>query len=77
MNAKLSRRLLKLNLSSERPGLDIVQRIMGSISRLLVERWHIIMRRAELPRDLSSLTSLDFGSDTSIFLPELDEYLRR
>lgn len=77
MNAKLSRRLLKLNLSSERPGLDIVQRIMGSISRLLAERWHIIMRRAELPRDLSSLTSLDFGSDTSIFLPELDEYLRR
>ncbi|KAF8851671.1 hypothetical protein BDZ45DRAFT_140606 [Acephala macrosclerotiorum] len=75
MNAKLVRRLLKFNSSFDTPGLEVVRRIVQDTYKLLQSTWSTIMKQAEPPCELSRLASLSFGSDTSISLPVLNQYL--
>ena len=76
MNAKLARRLLKLDLSVKGPGLNFVEDVMRDTNKLLHERWLSIMEQAGPRCDLSRLKCLNFGHDVLNSLPAFDEYIK-
>jgi hypothetical protein len=63
MNAKLGRRLLKLDPSVPRAGITVVQSIMCRTAEHIRARWERVMQRASPRHDLSILESLDFEQD--------------
>lgn len=76
MNAKISRRLLKLNTSIDGRILSFVQNTVQNANKLLHARWSDVMSRDGQAFDLSVLRTLDFPLDAKITLPKLDEYLK-
>jgi hypothetical protein len=76
MNAKLARRLLKLDSSVDRPGLNFVQSVMQNTKKLIHGRWSNIVKQAGPRYDLSHLECLDFYEDVFNTLPALDEYIK-
>lgn len=76
MNAKISRRLLKLNRSIDGRILSFVQNTVQNANKLLHARWSDVMSRDGQTFDLSVLKTLDFPLDAKITLPKLDEYLK-
>jgi Protein of unknown function (DUF3638)/Protein of unknown function (DUF3645) len=76
MNAKLARRLLKLDSSFDGPGLNFVQNVMRNTHELIYARWSNIIEQAGPHYDLSRLECLDFGQDVFNTLPALDEYIK-
>jgi hypothetical protein len=76
MNAKISRRLLKLDTSIDGRILNFVQNTIQNANKLLHARWSEVMSREGQAFDLSVLKTLDFPLDVKITLPKLDEYLQ-
>ncbi|KUJ21678.1 uncharacterized protein LY89DRAFT_637548 [Mollisia scopiformis] len=76
MHAKIIRRLLKLNPTSDCPGLEFVQVVLQRTSNVLRNRWTIIQKQADPTCNLSELPQLDFITDTIMSLPGLDQYLQ-
>jgi hypothetical protein len=76
MNAKLVRRILKLEYSVDGPVLSSVQNIMRNANEILHKRWSNIMERNRQDYELPRLEHLDFGHDIDIALPTLDKYIK-
>ncbi|KAF8860560.1 hypothetical protein BDZ45DRAFT_800719 [Acephala macrosclerotiorum] len=75
MNAKVVRRLLKLDSAVNAPALNFVENVLRKTNTLLDTRWSKIMKQETLHFDLSRLEHLDFERDTVNSLPELDLYI--
>ncbi|KIW67539.1 hypothetical protein PV04_06783 [Phialophora macrospora] len=75
MNAKLGRRLLKLNSSAPSAGIAIVQIAMRETAEYIRGRWKKFMQAASPRFDLSILKSLDFEQDVFVRLNGLGEFL--
>lgn len=67
MNAKLSRRLLKLDCSASRAGVAVVESVMRRTATHIRDRWQTVIQQASPHLDLSVLKTLDFEQD--IFTP--------
>ena len=79
MNAKIARRLIKIDQSGDRPGpesLDCVETIMRNTSNLLDTTWTNIRQKAGPHWNLSDLVCLDFGADAFYSLSSLDEQIK-
>ncbi|TVY56340.1 hypothetical protein LCER1_G002622 [Lachnellula cervina] len=76
MNAKLARRLLKLDPSIEVPGLDSVKNSMRKSNQVLHSKWSSIMEGNGSSVDLSSLAELDFRRDIFNSLSSFDEHIK-
>jgi len=76
MNAKLVRRLLKLELSVDDPILKHVQGVMLKTSKLLHTKWSTIIEQSLQHHDLPCLKQLNFSEDIPHSIPALDEYLK-
>lgn len=80
MNAKLSRRLLKLQPGQDEMAalwLQNARKIMQNAHQRKQELWTRAIDHSRPDWRLSDLRSLDFAADTLISLPELDEFLNR
>ena len=75
MNAKLSRRLLKLGAEQAKPCINVVQHVMKSTHSLIETRWQDIIDRTCPSLDLLRLKSINFKDDVSIHLADLDDYI--
>ena len=76
MNAKLVRRLLKLDISTDgHPELNFVKYVVEDSTRLLYTGWSLIMAQDGPRSDLPHLKSLEFSHDVFYSLPTLDENL--
>ncbi|ROW01894.1 hypothetical protein VMCG_05551 [Cytospora schulzeri] len=75
MNAKIYRRLLKLNPAEHEPGMSFVQGILDKTRHCLEDRWSSVQGLDNKVLDLDCLKSLDFENDVSLTLPELDGFL--
>lgn len=76
MNAKIVRRLLKLNLSGEPPWFSPVRDILKRSYEQIQGRWTEIRRKNSRSIDTSSLSTLDFRHDIQCAIPDLDLYLK-
>ena len=81
MMAKISRRILKLGSTVERPGfprekrgVSFAQRVLRAMQTTLENEWIEVQSKVK-PRNLSALASLDFEEDTKLQLPHLRQYL--
>lgn len=77
MNAKVARRLLKLNMSDDPSWFPLVQRTLHGASDTVKECWRQVMSQNSLQHDMYSLKRLGFGEDTLCVLPGLDQYVER
>ncbi|RMZ83548.1 hypothetical protein DV738_g1146, partial [Chaetothyriales sp. CBS 135597] len=75
MNAKLGRRLLKLDSSSAGGGIAFVQCVMSRTAKIIQERWDGVMQRTSTHHDLSILESLEFQGDSLVRLRNLTNFL--
>ncbi|KAL0936111.1 uncharacterized protein CTRU02_208326 [Colletotrichum truncatum] len=75
MNAKVSRRLHKLEDDREGLWLSHVRQTMCRANEILAARWSAIQQRDAPPLNLDRLRTLDFEKDTIMHLPELDQFL--
>ncbi|KAI9824844.1 MAG: hypothetical protein M1819_000796 [Sarea resinae] len=75
MNAKLSRRLLKLGAEQTEPWIKDVHGIMLKTQNLIERRWQDVIKQTNPKLDLTRLKSLKFKDDTILCLPELDDYI--
>ena len=75
MNAKIARRLLKLDSRGDRSGFNYVQNVMRDSNELVHSRWSSVMEQAAPHYDLSRIGSLSFDEDVYCTLPSLDEYV--
>lgn len=75
MNAKLIRRLLKLEPSDPKAGLGVVQEIMRTTAEHIRARWKGVMQKASPHHDLSILGSLDFEQDAFAPLETLTKFI--
>ena len=75
MNAKLSRRLLKLGKEQPEPWMDVVRRVMLRTHHIIKTRWQEIINRTCPSLDLQSLKSIKFEDDVNIRFPDLDDYI--
>ncbi|KAK6584182.1 hypothetical protein PZA11_003912 [Diplocarpon coronariae] len=75
MNAKISRRLLKLGPDIDEEVQKFIGIVLHKAKSLLDVRWSKIMQQEASPYNFSRLERLDFERDTTILLPELDMYL--
>ncbi|PBP15421.1 hypothetical protein BUE80_DR013843, partial [Diplocarpon rosae] len=76
MNAKISRRLLKLGSDANEEMQPCIQIVLHKAKSILDARWSKIMLEEVSPFDFAPLEHLDFERDTTMLLPELDMYLR-
>ncbi|TVY48539.1 hypothetical protein LOCC1_G001313 [Lachnellula occidentalis] len=76
MNAKLARRLLKLDPSIEVPGLDFVKTAMRKSNQVLHSKWLSIMEGNRSRVDLSGLADLDISRDIFNSLSSFDEHIK-
>ncbi|KAJ5358297.1 hypothetical protein N7541_005455 [Penicillium brevicompactum] len=76
MNAKIVRRLLKLNLSGEPAWFSPVRDILRRSCEQIQGRWTEIRRKNSRSIDTSSLSTLDFRHDIQCAIPDLDLYLK-
>lgn len=75
MQAKISRRLLKLDLSNAHSWLQDVKDSMCKASDVVQARWRNINAQDGNQEDISSLATVNFGENIGCNLPELDTYL--
>lgn len=75
MSAKIVRRMLKLDVVSEEPGVLFVQDVLHKTKMHLERKWSLIRLRSQRQLDFSTLPRLRFIDDVFIALPGLDEYL--
>ncbi|KAF2835464.1 hypothetical protein M501DRAFT_432682 [Patellaria atrata CBS 101060] len=76
MNAKLSRRLLKIDSAVDSSILNFVQNVMRKTYTLMSVRWSSFMKKANPHYDLSQLEHLNFRQDEFNSLPALEEYIK-
>ncbi|KAG0649292.1 hypothetical protein D0Z07_4347 [Hyphodiscus hymeniophilus] len=76
MNAKVVRRLVKLDSAIKRSILNFIKDVLQRSRTLLDTRWSEIMKRELLHINLLPLKDLDFEQDTFVSLPELDHYIK-
>ncbi|OAA37893.1 hypothetical protein NOR_06970 [Metarhizium rileyi] len=74
INAKLSRRLLKLAYIPEGLG-QFIRNSMTNTNRILEMRWSNIQTRSSKPLSFIDLPTLDFENDSKIKLPLLDDFI--
>lgn len=77
MNAKVARRLLKLEIPNDPPWLSLVQETLHRASDTVKECWQRVMSQNILEHDATQLKSLFFGQDTLYVLPGLDEFVEK
>lgn len=76
MNAKLSRRLLKLGAEQvDNPWIDVVRHVMSLTHRLIETRWQDISDQAHPNLNLLRLKLLRFKDDVIIDLPDLNDHI--
>ncbi|KAI1822778.1 hypothetical protein F4861DRAFT_371113 [Xylaria intraflava] len=75
MNAKLARRLIKMELAANNRVLIYVQKIMKNVHDNISKRWLTVQKRDDRTIDLSKLSELDFTQGSHTPLPDLDKYL--
>jgi hypothetical protein len=75
MNAKLARRLLKLNPSFDAPGISFVRSVMSNTHLILKTTWSITMDRTTPRFDLRPIENLDFGKDVHAHLPAVESFI--
>ncbi|EXJ80680.1 hypothetical protein A1O3_06964 [Capronia epimyces CBS 606.96] len=75
MNAKLGRRLLKLDASVPRSGLAVVRATMRKTTGHIGERWARVMQDASPRHDLTLLETLDFERDVWTTLDGLADFV--
>ena len=74
MNAKLARRLLKLDSSDDIPGLEFVQKVMSDTHEAIDRAWSSTMKKNTPDFDvLRHLEHTDFGQNVTAALPQLEE----
>lgn len=73
MNAKISRRLLKLGAEQAKPWIDEVQRSMSMTHDLIKAKWRDLINYHSPTLDLLPLMSINPKNDTVTHLPELDD----
>ncbi|KAE9371942.1 hypothetical protein N431DRAFT_456702 [Stipitochalara longipes BDJ] len=76
MNAKLVRRLFKVDSIVEEPGLSSIAEVMRTANERLRTRWSNIMEEDCQFCDLPRLKNLNFGHDVGLDIPALDEYIK-
>ncbi|KIW91627.1 uncharacterized protein Z519_07595 [Cladophialophora bantiana CBS 173.52] len=76
MNAKLTRRLLKLDPHVGTPVLSFAQNVMQNTYDQISTRWSLILKQASPCRDLSCLEHLSFDRDIFHTLVGLDKYVK-
>ncbi|RMZ91442.1 hypothetical protein DV736_g1343, partial [Chaetothyriales sp. CBS 134916] len=75
MNAKLGRRLLKLDPSAPKAGITLVQSVMQKAAEIIRARWETVTRQASPRRNLTILESLDFERDAFAPLERLSNFV--
>ncbi|KAJ5168683.1 uncharacterized protein N7482_004277 [Penicillium canariense] len=75
MNAKIARRLLKLELPEEPGWFPSIQRILSQATHTVENRWTDIMDKNQCNHDMLSLADLDFNLDAHCAFPKLDQYI--
>ncbi|EGP82392.1 uncharacterized protein MYCGRDRAFT_51670 [Zymoseptoria tritici IPO323] len=75
MNAKIARRLHKLNPNLCTLVQDAVLEVMRETHELISNRWSSIQDHEKHSIDLSTLSTLDFERDIQLSLPELDDFI--
>lgn len=75
MSAKIARRLTKLGDSDGGAWVEPIRKAMYKTSKTLDDRWALIRKSAEVPINLSDVSTLDWDRDVHLDLPNLDEFL--
>lgn len=75
MNAKMGRRLLKLDPSVDKEVWKSVRIVMQDIAGIIQQRWSAIIRSTDTPSNLLQIKNLKFNQDVLMTLPPLDVYL--
>ncbi|KAL3475090.1 hypothetical protein BJX99DRAFT_259703 [Aspergillus californicus] len=76
MNAKVARRLLKLELPKEPSWFPSVQQTLTRANQIIQCRWTNIMGKNSCDSDKLSLAKLDFASDIQCAFPSLDQLIQ-
>lgn len=77
LSAKIVRRLLKLNVADDEPGVPYVKTVLLRTEKHISTEWKHIQVYKVAPLDLARLKSLQFDQDVTISLPELDNFLAK
>ncbi|KAF7592066.1 hypothetical protein BBP40_000732 [Aspergillus hancockii] len=77
MQAKIARRLLKLDSDDSEVDLNPVANVVHAVTESLTTRWARIQKRAELNCDLSRLKQLQFSDDSIHILQALNEHIEK
>ncbi|KAL4861979.1 hypothetical protein BDV12DRAFT_207643 [Aspergillus spectabilis] len=75
MNAKIARRLHKLDLSYLPAWFPFVQNVLQETNNYILKSWRGIMAQSSPQHDKDHLVKLDFGKDVYYSLPDLDKWL--
>lgn len=75
MNAKISRRLIKLNLPGKPSWLHFVQDVLESTGSDIIGRWSNTRAQMSLKLDMAPLTGLNTIEDVHCVLSSLDDYI--
>ncbi|KAL4994276.1 hypothetical protein BDV10DRAFT_189152 [Aspergillus recurvatus] len=75
MNAKIARRLRKLDLPQLPAWFPFVQNVLQKANDLILKSWRGIMAQSDPRHDKDPLAKLDFGKDIYCSLPDLDKWL--
>ncbi|KAI9148869.1 hypothetical protein HJFPF1_10912 [Paramyrothecium foliicola] len=75
INAKLHRRILKLNLKQPSDWMNLVASRLSRSSQMLEARWAKVVEADTTTLDIPSLNCDLIGQDTRIAIPDLDDYL--
>jgi hypothetical protein len=74
MQAKLSRRLIKLDLKNDFAGLDIIHSIISTTQNIIEQRWRNVIQSSPA-LDIPQSDSGEFSGDTFHHIPALDHYI--
>ena len=75
MNAKIARRLLKLDWADEPLWFTSVQKVLGRVSGAAQDQWENIVKKNGQSINMAPLSDLNFRQDIQCALPCLDRYL--
>lgn len=77
MIAKIVRRMLKMDVSDNEPGISFVKDVLKKAHSQLEERWSAVQEYNSHATDLDlpQLQSLEFEKDVTLLLPDLDTFL--
>jgi hypothetical protein len=75
MNAKIARRLQKLDLSHLPAWFPFVQNVLQEANACILKSWRGIMAQSGPRHDKDGLAKLNFGKDIYCSLPDLDQWL--